>query len=352
MTDLSIPQKRCTKCGEPFPETPEFFRPAKGYKNGLNSQCRDCERAYHRQYQQDYMPSPCPEGHKRCGVCNRCLPVTDGYFPRNRHNGFTKHCHECIGHARQRDRRYRARNPEAARAQEREHYRKNRQHILARRRRHYAATIEHQRRYRRDYNANNPERMSAARRRSYAKHRDKRRKEQRERYWKQPERHIQVSRAWKAANPDKVAATRRRWQIKNQEHVRERARRYSQLHPEKARANARRRRSLARSLPDTLSHAVWLRLMAYWGDKCAVCGRPAGLWHHITQDHWIPMADTSCPGTVPSNIVPLCHGVGGCNNSKNDRPADLWLLGRLGKTKGRRKLREITQYLAWASQFD
>jgi len=42
MSDVSIPQKRCTKCGQVFPKTIEYFRlrcQGKYYR----SECRDCE---------------------------------------------------------------------------------------------------------------------------------------------------------------------------------------------------------------------------------------------------------------------------------------------------------------------
>ncbi len=37
--------RRCTKCGQKFPETSEYFRPDKRYKNGLTTWCRVCLRA-------------------------------------------------------------------------------------------------------------------------------------------------------------------------------------------------------------------------------------------------------------------------------------------------------------------
>jgi hypothetical protein len=53
----------------------------------------------------------------------------------------------------------------------------------------------------------------------------------------------------------------------------------------------------------------------------------------------------SCPGTVPWNTVPLCHGVGGCNNQKNDSDATKWLIGKFGKRKGLAILKRIEAFL-------
>lgn len=46
----SVPLNRCTKCGQEFPATIEYFPPRKRNINGLNSECRGCKRAYNRTY--------------------------------------------------------------------------------------------------------------------------------------------------------------------------------------------------------------------------------------------------------------------------------------------------------------
>lgn len=47
MTDPSIPQRTCNKCGKSFPSTPEYFRPQR-------NNCRSCERAEAKQYYRDH----------------------------------------------------------------------------------------------------------------------------------------------------------------------------------------------------------------------------------------------------------------------------------------------------------
>lgn len=46
MADLSIPQKRCTKCGERFPATVEHFHRNSRGLYGLQAQCRACKKLY------------------------------------------------------------------------------------------------------------------------------------------------------------------------------------------------------------------------------------------------------------------------------------------------------------------
>ena len=102
-----------------------------------------------------------------------------------------------------------------------------------------------------------------------------------------------------------------------------------------------------RELPNSFTSTQWQRALDYWGHKCAVCGRPRGLWHTISQDHWIPLSSPDCPGTDATNILPLCCGVDGCNNSKGYQRPETWLKKKLGKRRATRKLAEIEAYFGW-----
>lgn len=65
-------------------------------------------------------------------------------------------------------------------------------------------------------------------------------------------------------------------------------------------------------------------------------------------DHWIPLVYDDCPGTVPENIVPLCHsikdGAGGCNNSKQALDPYQWLIDKFGKRKAEEIFTKIQAY--------
>lgn len=61
----------------------------------------------------------------------------------------------------------------------------------------------------------------------------------------------------------------------------------------------------------------WEECLRFFDFMCAYCGCPDDL----TQDHVIPVADRSCPGTVPWNMVPAC---GPCNYSKQHRNVQTW----------------------------
>lgn len=122
--------------------------------------------------------------------------------------------------------------------------------------------------------------------------------------------------------------------------------------PEPSRPTARIRTLRAydqrkQNLPRAFTVRDWERALEYWGHSCAICGRPRGLWHTLAQDHWVPLTHADCPGTVPTNILPLCHGEDGCNNSKGKKDPEEWLVAKLGRRRANRKLREITAYFEW-----
>ncbi len=106
-------------------------------------------------------------------------------------------------------------------------------------------------------------------------------------------------------------------------------------------------RARKRRLPNTFTAQERRRALDYWNGRCAVCGRPAGLWHTIAIDHWIPLSSPECPGTVCTNMLPLCHGTDGCNNRKYAKMPNVWLRETLGKHRAARKREEIDYFFHW-----
>jgi hypothetical protein len=115
-----------------------------------------------------------------------------------------------------------------------------------------------------------------------------------------------------------------------------------------------------RGLPNHFTRDHELFMLDYWQDHCAVCGATANFWRRIAWDHWIPISNPACPGTVPSCILPLCHarkgattvpGARACNNSKGKKDPVTWVLKRLGQKKGKAKIKEIEAYFAAAQAY-
>lgn len=72
--------------------------------------------------------------------------------------------------------------------------------------------------------------------------------------------------------------------------------------------------------PSGWTSADWLKSKLVWKSRCAYCGRRA---KRLTRDHFIPLIDPKCPGTVPWNIVPACVS---CNSSKGKRDPHEWFM--------------------------
>jgi hypothetical protein len=135
--------------------------------------------------------------------------------------------------------------------------------------------------------------------------------------------------------------------------IKDRTTQYKIDNPEKIKTFTHNRMANKRKLPNDFAEADWQRALNYFEHKCAICGRPAGLWHTIAADHWVALADPrpNNPGTVAWNILPLCHGQDGCNNAKGKRDAIEWVVSKFGPRKAKRILVRIDTYFAWTKQF-
>jgi hypothetical protein len=160
------------------------------------------------------------------------------------------------------------------------------------------------------------------------------------------ERDRENARRWQRNNPERRKQRQDEWKRNNWDWVLEQSRLWKRAHPEITRINYHRRRTRVLGLPSDFTTTDWDYCLEYWGHRCAVCGRPAGLWHTLAREHWIAVTDPrpDNPGTVTHNMLPMCHGAGGCNNSKLNREPTEWLIRRLGKRKAKMKLAEIQAY--------
>lgn len=139
-----------------------------------------------------------------------------------------------------------------------------------------------------------------------------------------------------------LLARTRKWKAENRDKVRQ----YREENRAKFAVYSRRRRDRVNGLPHSLTPEEWQRALVYFDYRCAVCRRPLdGLFHTAAVDHWIPASNPDCPGTVATNVVPLCHGVGGCNNSKGARDPKEWLEATFGTKKAQQIQRRIEDYL-------
>jgi len=182
------------------------------------------------------------------------------------------------------------------------------------------------------YRSENSDKISERRARWYrenaAKIREYQARYSRENAAKERERHARYYRE----NADEVRESQARYQRENPAKVRECQARWHQANPAKTRAENHRRRATKRALPSQWSDVDVQRMLAYWGNRCAICEQrvePNNAFYYLAQDHWIPITSPECPGTVPCNMLPLCHSkIGnalGCNSAKHDADPIAWL---------------------------
>lgn len=164
---------------------------------------------------------------------------------------------------------------------------------------------------------------------------------QHEYYAANRERLISEKAEYYTGKRDEILEYQRQYREKNRKKKNEDQRLYHKANEGKA--TAQRRAARKNGLPCNFRAKDWRFALDYFGGCCAVCGRPPGLWHTLSADHWIPIKKGG--GTTPDNIVPLCFGAGGCNNSKHTNDACEWLIARFGDHKGRAILRRIEAYL-------
>jgi hypothetical protein len=326
--DAEIPEgyKLCPKCSA-IKSLDEFDR-CTSKKSGYQSHCKICRRAKYREGKPE--PEILPDDMKRCWDCKQVLPANPDVFSRNKMNsdGLSGQCKVCAT-------RYR---------------RANRERIIERKKRYYAENSKTINERFKDKTTNDPEfraKYLARRKEHYYEHHEEIREKQKLNYKENIEKH----RIYRATRKEYNSEYNREYYQRNREQIRQSHQKWYQSNLEENRKRkaiyTNLRRKLKLSLPTNFSLSDWSYALEYFEHKCAICGREAnsdGL--SMSMDHWIPISDPRPDnlGTVPENIVPLCHGLDGCNNSKSNLDPKIWLIRKLGAEAGLAKLAEVEAY--------
>jgi hypothetical protein len=322
MNAMNTPTKACTRCKREFPVTLEYFPKAAGY---IGSWCRECKNAqaydYHQRKTADKRAAKeqqkladlalSNQGLKRCSKCKIIYPATAEYFYHadRWQDGFNIHCKHCL---------YRKKRSLAT--IERIQCKLLRSRLIDRGLRFCPKCEEIKPNTDEYYYASSTSLGSWCKRCENAKNRinsfgayGKAKAAGKIDY----EKRRADSRDWKRRNRHK---TRLEWHIYQ---------------------------SRKAELPANFKPIDWQRALNYFNGCCAVCDRQLNdlLGDYPAQaDHWIPMSNPDCPGTVPTNIVPLCGQRGGCNQLKGTKHPREWLIERYGKRRALQILDRIDTY--------
>lgn len=327
--DAEIPDgyKLCTKCKQTKPVN-EFYKKSRS-SSGYQSHCKDCRQKAKRKGKPE--PEILPEGMKRCWDCKQILPITAEYFSHEKRtpDGFQSRCKDCFA-------KYRAANREHINKRKQEHYQENRERISEAQKQKYHEDDE----WREKVNIHNREYYSANREKliqNFRKYYYENIEAVREYRKKNRERYLEHSRRYRRENPEYHEKRQRDWYWRSIKQNRKRAR-----------IVASRRRARKAELPSDFSVLDWQYALKYFDHSCAICGRKPDDIIILAMDHWIALSDDRAdnPGTVPENIVPLCHGKDGCNNEKHARDPEEWLIWKFGEEEAIKILAKIETYFA------
>jgi len=305
MSDSTITTKTCTNCKQSLPATKEFFHKNNRYSYGLNNLCKNCKKIIGKQYYQanqekiledkkkyrEAVKENLPQTRKPfdstvtkiCSKCKKGFPATPEYFTcdKMRPDGLHSWCKSC---------KYTSVN---------------------------------------GWYEVNQEQVSEYNRQKYANDREEKLKQQKQYY---------------RANPEKKREYGRRYYFANREKKAEYSKKYRKNNPDKKRIYESRREARKLALPDTLTHQEWQQAIQYFNGCCAVCENQLyDLFGEIIlhADHWIALNNPDCPGTIVTNMLPLCSA---CNSSKRDSPPKDWLIRKHGKRKANQILKRIEAY--------
>lgn len=120
-------------------------------------------------------------------------------------------------------------------------------------------------------------------------------------------------------NKEKIDNRNNKWVENNKEKSKLIKQRWSKSHLKYGRLASQKRNARKKHLPDTLTLEQMEYLYKYFDNKCLVCGSITKL----TLDHWVPLTNENCFGTVVVNIVLLCKS---CNSSKCNSLPTRWLM--------------------------
>lgn len=293
-----------------------------------------------------------PAGYKQCKKCGEIKAVeqfrkSQGYF----RNG----CKQC---ERKYDISYQKKNRDTINANRRKYQQENREKFLTRKRIYREANREELRQKALRYYHENQEEVRRRAKIRYHENPEKFRQDSQKNYLKRKEKHLAYSRKYREENREKYLAGNKAHYEKTRERRLIQSREYKKTEHGKKMVLTQntRREARKRGLPNTFTLKDYKRCIEYFDNACAVCGRKEDEQYRLALDHWICLTNPDCPGTVPENMIPLCHpkhgGKGACNLTKYTKDPDVWLKERYGDNQAKIISARIQEYFTWVKNQD
>jgi hypothetical protein len=198
--------------------------------------------------------------------------------------------------------------------------------------------------------AANPEAVRAVARARYARNPEKVLRQNRAYYIKNAEKLSQKKRDERKANLQTFHIRDQKKSMKRSKQLKAQGLTYYALHPVQGLLQRHRRVARKHNLPNMFTPDDYAFMLHYWDNSCAICGNRDGLFWKMALDHVIPLSSPACPGTIATNMLPLCHGTGGCNNSKYNKDLHTWLHSRYPSRKVAQIEKAIGVYFALVRQ--
>jgi hypothetical protein len=140
----------------------------------------------------------------------------------------------------------------------------------------------------------------------------------------QRSRLYETQRRWRKRHPGRAAGYVQRYRDRHPEVLKKTNKRWRMGHPECDAAVRHRRRARKLGNGGSYTTAEWLTLKTKYDSRCLCCGKTERqlkrLGRKLVPDHVLPLAKKGRNDI--SNLQPLCHGLGGCNNRKHTKHID------------------------------
>lgn len=222
--------------------------------------------------------STIPDG-KSCRKCGEWKPRDQFSKAAREPDGLQSACKDC-------NRAYRIANRETIRQKKSEYVQRNREETRRRSRARYAENAERNREAKREYRATHPDRVRESARKSIQKNQDRIR-DRRELYRsKHRDRLNKNTKVYYRSNRERLLEYAKTYRRSNYGRVYQGIRAWKRRNPAKVRVSHHRRRVRARNAGGNFTAAQWQAMCDWFGNVCLACGAKGPL----TIDHVVPIA--------------------------------------------------------------